>query len=107
MRQVDIESAANHLSQIISELAPGEVAVLTRHKRPVAELRMLRHTGQRRTSRSHLAQLTEKMEKPNWRKAARNRKKLLGCDRGKVVISPAFFEPLTETELAEWEHPIE
>lgn len=78
-RHVNIQDAKAHLSELIAAVEQGETVVICKRNVPVANL------------------------------VATHRKPRLLGQRvlGTVWISPDFDKPLTESELAEWERPIE
>jgi len=57
----------------------GEIIVVCRHNRPIAELRPLPPEGKER------------------------RPRIPGIDKGKFTIPPEFFDPMTKEELSLWE----
>jgi prevent-host-death family protein len=77
MIRVNIHEAKTHLSRYLERVAAGEVVVICKHNRPVAEIRAVR--PHRTTPRP------------------------IGLAHGRLTIPPSFFEPLPEPELAAWE----
>jgi antitoxin (DNA-binding transcriptional repressor) of toxin-antitoxin stability system len=78
MIMVNIADAKAKLSEYLEAVGRGETIVICRHNRPVAELRAVtaRRTGPR---------------------------DLTPMFPGQTFITDAFFEPMTEAELREWE----
>ena len=74
MIRLNIHEAKTHLSRYLEQVEKGEVIVLCRHNRPVAEIRPLANGG-RKT-------------------------RVLGVDRGKFRLGKAFFAPLPPEVLA-------
>jgi prevent-host-death family protein len=75
-KSVSIHAAKTHLSRLIERAHAGEEIVIARGKVPVARLvPVIEHAGGRR----------------------------FGSMRGKANTTKAFFEPLPEDELANWE----
>ena len=74
MIRLNIHEAKTHLSRYLERVEKGEVIVLCRHNRPVAEIRPLSNGGR----------------KP----------RVLGVDRGKFRLSKAFFDPLPADVIA-------
>lgn len=74
MTKVNIHDAKTHLSKYLDRVEAGEIIVLCRHNKPVAELRPLP---------------PERPHKP----------RVLGMDQGKFQVGPEFFEPLPEDML--------
>jgi antitoxin (DNA-binding transcriptional repressor) of toxin-antitoxin stability system len=79
MIRVNIHDAKTHLSRYIEKVEQGEVVVVCRHNKPVAEIRVL--------------------AKP----ASVVRKE--GLLKGRVSWSPGAFAPMTEEELVEFDGP--
>jgi len=75
MTIINIQEAKTHLSRYIDRVEQGEVIVVCRHNRPVAELRAI--------------------EVPPIRPA-----RVAGLLKGKVSWEPDAFSPMTEEELA-------
>jgi len=71
--KVNVHDAKTNLSRYLDKVEAGEVVVVCRHNKPVAELRAI--------------------EKP---KKARRR---FGIDEGKFEVPPSFFGPLPEEIL--------
>jgi prevent-host-death family protein len=78
MIMVNIADAKARLSEYLEAVGEGETVVICRHNRPVAELRPIeaRRTGPR---------------------------DLTPMFPGETFITDAFWEPLPENELREWE----
>jgi len=74
MVRLNVHEAKTHLSKYLKRLEQGEVIVLCRNNRPIAEIRAL----------------------PNSPPPQR----IFGVDQGKIIISPKFFEPLDDDTLA-------
>ncbi len=74
---VNIADAKAKLSEFVEAAARGESVVICRHNRPVAELRPIAATRQ-------------------------GPRDLTPMCPGETFVTDAFFEPLTEDELAEW-----
>jgi antitoxin (DNA-binding transcriptional repressor) of toxin-antitoxin stability system len=77
MKRLNIHQAKTHLSRELAELAPGDVIVICRNNRPIAELRALPQRLERRRP---------------W-----------GIDRGQLQVPADINSPLPEAELAAWE----
>ena len=77
MIMVNIAEAKAKLSEFLEAVARGEQVVICKHNRPVAELRPVEAT---RTAPRDLSPMF-----PDWK------------------IDPAFFDPLSEEEIAAWE----
>ena len=76
MLTVNIRQAKRNLSLLIKKVCEGEEVIITRRSKPVARL-------------APLAEV-KKQRKP-------------GSMKGKLVVGPEFFEPLSEDELSLWE----
>ena len=76
MKTVNIHEAKTRLSRLIAEVEAGEDIVLARNGRPVARLVRI---GEPLAGRC------------------------FGAMRGRARTDDAFFEPLSEAELASWE----
>lgn len=76
MKIVTIHTAKTTLSQLLTRVEAGEEIVLARGKDPIAKLVPF-HTPVS--------------------------KRRFGALRGVVSVDPAFFDPLPEEELADWE----
>ena len=72
---ISIHAAKTHLSRLIARAEAGEEIIIARGRKPVVKL----------------VSITPK------------RKRVFGVDRGKVWISPEFFEPLSPEELDAWD----
>jgi len=72
--RLNVHEVKTHLSRYLERVEKGEVVVLCRHNRPVAEIRPLSNGGR----------------KP----------RVLGVDRGKFRLGKAFFQPLPGDILA-------
>ncbi len=75
MRTVNIHEAKTHLSALLDRVVAGEEIVIAKAGRPIARLSPVDGLGPR---------------KP-------------GALKGKFRLTPDFFEPLPEDELAAWE----
>ena len=75
--RVNIHEAKTHLSRYIERVEQGEVVVVCRHNKPVAEIRVVGKSA------------------PVARKE--------GLLKGRVSWSPGAFAPLNEAELAEFD----
>jgi prevent-host-death family protein len=71
-----IHKAKTNLSQLIARACQGEEIIIARGSEPVVRLVPI---------------------------ASKRGKRQPGALRGKLSISPSFFEPLPEDELKEWE----
>jgi antitoxin (DNA-binding transcriptional repressor) of toxin-antitoxin stability system len=78
MIRVNIQDAKTHLSRYIDRVEQGDVVVVCRHNRPVAELRAI--------------------ETPMVRPA-----RVAGLLKGRVHWEPDAFAPMTDEELAEFD----
>jgi len=78
MTKVNIQEAKTHLSRYIDQVESGDVVVVCRHNRPVAELRAI--------------------EPPVVR-----RPRVAGLLKGQVAWKPGTFGPMTAEELAEFD----
>ena len=76
MKRVTIHAAKTHLSRLIEAACAGEEVVIARGKTPVVRLVPI-------------------SVQPPERK--------FGAMRGRATVTPAFFEPLPDEELAAWE----
>jgi len=78
MIMVNIADVKARLSEYLESVSQGETVVICRHNRPVAELRAIeaRRTGSR---------------------------DLTPMFPGETFITDAFWEPMTEAEIREWE----
>jgi prevent-host-death family protein len=76
MDTVTIHTAKTTLSQLLARVEAGEEIILARGNQPVAKLVPYQ---------------------------APPTKRRFGALRGIISIGPAFFEPLSEKELARWE----
>lgn len=75
MTRVNVQEAKTHLSRYLNQVEQGDVVVVCRHNRPVAELRAI-ETLQIRPAR------------------------VAGLLRGRVHWEPGAFDPMTPEELA-------
>ena len=82
MIMVNIAEAKAKLSEFVDAVGRGESVVICRHNRPVVELRSV--------------------EAPRAGK-----RDLTPMFPGETFLTEAFFEPMTETELRDWEGPDE
>lgn len=78
MIKVNIQEAKTHLSRYIDRVEQGDVVVVCRHNKPVAELRAL--------------------ETPLVRPD-----RVAGLLKGRVHWEPGAFAPMTDEELAEFD----
>ena len=78
MIMVNIADAKSKLSEYIEAVSKGETVVICRHNRPVAELRAIEP-----------ARVTPRDLTPMF--------------PGETFLTDAFFEPMPEEELREWE----
>jgi len=76
MPTVTIHQAKTNLSKLIERASQGEEIIIARGSKPVAKLVPV---------------------------GAVKGKRQPGSLKGKLVIGPEFFEPLSDAELAEWE----
>jgi prevent-host-death family protein len=76
MPTVTIHQAKTNLSKLIERASQGEEIIIARGSKPVARLVPV---------------------------SAVKGKRQLGSLKGKLEIVPEFFEPMSESELAEWE----
>jgi prevent-host-death family protein len=76
MPTVTIHQAKTNLSKLIERAAEGEEIIIARGSKPVAKLVPV---------------------------GAVKGKRQPGSMKGKLEIGPEFFEPMTESELADWE----
>jgi prevent-host-death family protein len=76
METITIHKAKTNLSRLIKKVARGEEIIIARGKTPVAKL------------------VAIEVGKP---------KRKPGAWKGKIVVSPEFFEPLPPEELELWE----
>lgn len=74
MVRVNIHEAKTHLSRYVDDVVNGEVVVICRHNKPVAELRLI------------------PVELPAVRKA--------GLLKGRISWSEGAFAPMTDEEVA-------
>jgi len=75
MKTVKIHEAKTNLSRLIEKACRGEEIVIARGNEPV--VRLVPIAGKKRRN--------------------------LGILKGKLVVGPEFFEPLSEDELDRWE----
>jgi prevent-host-death family protein len=73
-KKVTVHAAKTQLSRLLAEVEAGETVIIARGKTPIAKLVPLAPVGQRK----------------------------FGAMKGQVALTPAFFEPLTDEELAAW-----
>jgi prevent-host-death family protein len=76
MKTVGIHEAKTTLSRLIEKACRGEEIIIARGKDPVVRLVPI---------------------------AGRKGRRTLGALKGKLVVGPEFFEPLSPDELARWE----
>jgi antitoxin (DNA-binding transcriptional repressor) of toxin-antitoxin stability system len=77
MKIVNVHEAKAHLSEYLAQVEAGETIVIARRNKPVAEMRPL-------------TQSVEKKRRP------------IGLAKGMGKVLPSFFEPMSEEELADW-----
>ncbi len=70
-----VHQAKTNLSRLIKEAQKGNEVVIARGKKPVAKLIAIGNECKQRTP---------------------------GRFKGRIVIKPSFFEPMTAAELQEW-----
>ena len=75
MKTVTVHKAKTHLSQLIAEAEAGEEIIIMRHQEAAVRLVPVGEPVPQRR---------------------------FGALAGKVAVTPAFFEPLPEDELAAW-----
>lgn len=75
-KPISVHEAKTHLSRLIERAEAGEDVVIARGKTPVVRLVPV---------------------------AAPRVERRFGAMKGKAKVSPAFFEPLPDDELAAWE----
>jgi prevent-host-death family protein len=73
---VTVHQAKTNLSKLIERASQGEEIIIARGSKPVAKL-------------VPIGAVKGKRQPGSW--------------KGKFVLGPEFFEPMSETELAEWE----
>ena len=78
MIRVNIQEAKTHFSRYIDQVEQGDVVVVCRHNRPVAELRAIKAPST-----------------PGPRVA--------GLLKGQVHWEPTAFDPMTDEELSEYD----
>jgi prevent-host-death family protein len=76
MSTVTIHAAKTNLSKLLARVQAGEEIVIARGKIPIARLTPI---------------------------PALRAKRQFGAFKGVLSVGPEFFEPMTNTELAEWE----
>lgn len=76
-----MQKMKTHLSSLVDQVEQGEVVVVCRHNKPVAELRA--------------------MAPPPDRKP-----RVPGLLKGQISFAPGAFAPLTDAELAEFDGPL-
>lgn len=74
---INVHEAKAHLSELLARVEAGESIVISRRNKPVARLVAVEKDG-------------PKKPRP------------MGLARGEFTIHPAFFQPMTEDELADW-----
>ncbi|MFQ3667100.1 MAG: type II toxin-antitoxin system Phd/YefM family antitoxin [Sphingomonadaceae bacterium] len=77
MNPVNIHEAKAHFSEYLAAVEAGETVVIARRNKPIAKLVAIG---------------------PETAKTPR----AMGLARGEFTVHPAFFEPMSEGELAEW-----
>jgi antitoxin (DNA-binding transcriptional repressor) of toxin-antitoxin stability system len=78
MTRVNIQEAKTHLSRYIDRVIQGDVIIVCRHNQPVAELRAVQTSPERR-------------------------ERVAGLLAGQVHWEPDAFAPMTDDELAEFD----
>ena len=82
MIKVNVQEAKTHLSRYLEQVEKGDVVVVCRHNRPIAEIRAIESAPIRPI-------------------------RIPGLLKGKISYKPDVFAPMTDTELAEFdESPI-
>jgi antitoxin (DNA-binding transcriptional repressor) of toxin-antitoxin stability system len=76
MAQFNIAEAKSHFSELVQKALLGEEVVIARDNKPLLKLVPLNVS---------------------------DRKRRPGSAKGKIVVSDAFFEPMSEEELKLWE----
>jgi prevent-host-death family protein len=76
MPTVTIHQAKTNLSKLIERASQGEEIIIARGSKPVAKL-------------VPIGAVKGKRQPGSW--------------KGRFVLGPEFFEPMSESELAEWE----
>lgn len=76
MIELNIHEAKTHLSKYLDKLAEGEVIILCKRNKPIAEIRAI-----------------PKPKKP----------RVIGLDKGKFEVGPEFFEPMPPEFMAFFE----
>jgi prevent-host-death family protein len=77
MTAINVHQAKAKLSELLDRVERGETVVIARRNKPVAELRPI-------------TRAPEKQRRP------------IGLAKGMGRVLPAFFEPMSEEELADW-----
>lgn len=77
MTAVNVHEAKARLSELLERVQRGETVVIARRNKPVAELRPI-------------TRATKKKRRP------------VGLAKGKILIAPDAFAPMSERELADW-----
>jgi len=77
MIKLNIHEAKTHLSKYLARLKPGEIILLCKRNKPIAEIRAL--------------------------PAEKNKPRPFGLGKGTVQIPPEFFEPLPDDLLDAFE----
>jgi len=78
MTKINVQHAKTHLSRYLDQVEKGEVVVVCRHNRPVAELRAVEASPVRSV-------------------------RVAGLLTGRVHWESGAFDPMTDEELAEFE----
>jgi prevent-host-death family protein len=78
MTRVNIQEAKTHLSRYIDQVVEGDVVIVCRHNRPVAELRAVEASPVRR-------------------------ERVAGLLKGQIDWEPDAFTPMTSDELADFD----
>ena len=77
MIRLNVHEAKTHLSAYLDRLEKGEIIVLCRRNKPIAEIRAL--------------------------PPERSKPRPIGLDEGTFTVPPEFFEPLPESLLAHFQ----
>jgi prevent-host-death family protein len=78
MVRVNVQDAKTHLSRYLHQVEQGEVVILCRHNKPIAEIRPVAASSVR---------------KP----------RIAGLLRGQIHWEPGTFDPLSDAELREFD----
>lgn len=75
MLKANVHQAKTHLSHLLEQVESGEEVIICRGKKPIAKIISFQPHPKER---------------------------ILGRYKGIFEVGPAFFEPMTDEELAEW-----